>query len=489
MKKSIIRCIVSVSAFSILATAVANTRGSERVKPPVVSQSKPNFIVIFVDDMGYGDLGCFGSTKIKTPNLDQMAKEGMRFTDFYGQTVCGPSRAALMTGCYPLRVAINKNKVAVHPELHSNEITIAEILKERGYTSAAFGKWDLAGHNGAKYVRTLLPPHQGFDYFFGTSTSNDSKIDLMRGDEMVEKNADMSQITRRYTDEAIGFIKQNKDKPFFVYLAHSMPHVKLEVSADFKGKSAGGLYGDVVEELDWHVGRIFQTLETEGLDKNTYVIFTSDNGPWYFGRSKGHKKRMGSDWPNRGGVSDPLRGAKTSTWEGGLRVPCIMRAPGKIPAGIENNEVASTMDLLPTFAKLAGTQAPTDRVIDGHDIRDLMHGVSGAKSPTTAFYYYRRTRLEAVRSGKWKLFVPMPVDNKWAHYSKAEDVVEISQPMLFNLDQDIGETTDVAVAHPDVVSELMKLIQEARGDIGDHDRIGKNARFFDPQPRRPDIKK
>lgn len=201
-----------------------------------------------------------------------------------------------------------------------------------------------------------------------------------------------------------------------------------------------------------------------------------------------HLKYMGNDWVNRGGPADPLRGDKTSTWEGGLRVPCIIRAPGKVPAAVETSEVASTMDLLPTFAKLAGTRAPTDRVIDGHDIRDLMHGVSGAQSPTETIYYYRRTRLEAVRSGKWKLFVPIPVDRMWANFSKAEDVIEIKYPMLFNLNEDLGETTDVAAALPEVVGELMKLVEKARADIGDHDRIGKNARFFDPQPRRPDIK-
>ena len=195
----------------------------------------PNFVVIFTDDLGYGDLGCFGSTTIKTPHIDKMATEGMRLTSFYAQTVCGPSRAALMTGCYPLRVAINENKVEIHPELHSDEITIAEVLKPAGYTSAAFGKWDLAGHNGDNYVPSLLPLHQGFDEFFGTPTSNDSKVDLIRGDEVIEKRADMRLLTKRYTDEAIDFIQHNKDQPFFVYLAHSMPHVKLAVSDAFQG--------------------------------------------------------------------------------------------------------------------------------------------------------------------------------------------------------------------------------------------------------------
>lgn len=453
----------------------------------VVSARSPNFVVIFADDLGYGDVGCFGSTTIKTPNIDRMAREGMRLTSFYAQTVCGPSRAALMTGCYPLRVAINKNKVEVHPELHSREITIAEMLKPVGYTAAAFGKWDLAGHNGAKYVPSLLPLHQGFDEFLGTSTSNDSKVDLIRGDEVIEERADMRQLTRRYTDEAIDFIQRSKDRPFFVYLAHTMPHVKLAVSDSFKGKSAGGLYGDVVEEIDANVGRILETLKQEGIDEHTYFVFTSDNGPWYFGRSKGHLKKFGKHAVAHGGTAAPLRGAKTSTWEGGLRVPCIIRASGKIPAGSQSDEVTSTMDLLPTFAKLAGTAAPTDRVIDGQDICDLIHGTPKSKSPTNAFYYYRRTRLEAVRSGRWKLHRIQPVDKVWAKYSRAEDAVEITELLLFDLDTDIGERTNVAAQHPDVVTKLMKLIEQARVDIGDEDRLGENARFFDPQPRRPDM--
>lgn len=448
---------------------------------------KPNFVIIFVDDLGYQDVGCFGSPNIKTPRLDQMAREGIRFTNFYAQTVCGPSRAALMTGCYPLRLAIEKNRVEVHPHLHLKEVTIAEMLKDVGYATAAFGKWDLAGHSQTGYTPGLLPKYQGFDYFFGTPTSNDSIANIIRNTEMIEKKADMSQLTKRYTDEAIGFIKRSKGKPFFVYLAHSMPHVRLAVSEQFKGKSAGGIYGDVVEELDWNIGRILDLLKAEGLDNNTYVIFASDNGPWYLGRSKGHLKRIGKDAAKHGGSALPLRGAKTSTWEGGLRVPCIIRAPGKVPSGAVCNEIACTMDMMPTLARLAGGKVPTDRVIDGNDITDLIHGVAGAKSRKKAFFYYQRTRLEAVRVGKWKLHVPRPADKKWAHYSKAEDVFDIKSPMLFDLDADIGEKHNVAAQHPEVVADLMKHIEHARSDIGDFNRKGKNARFFDPQPQRPDI--
>jgi arylsulfatase A-like enzyme len=470
--------VVYLTAFVLLTTS-ATIRAAEE---------KPNFIIVFVDDQGYQDLGCFGSPDIRTPRLDQMAKEGTRFTDFYAQTVCGPSRAALMTGCYPLRVAIDKNRVEVHPHLHLNEITIAEVLKEVGYTSAAFGKWDLAGHSQTRYSPELLPRKQGFDYFFGTPTSNDGVINVIRNEEMIEKNTDMSEVTRRYTDEAIAFIRRSKEKPFFVYLAHSMPHVRLDASRQFKGKSPRGLYGDVIEEIDWNVGRILDVLKEEDLDQNTYVIYTSDNGPWYLGRSPHHIRRIGKDAEAHGGSAEPLRGAKTSTWEGGLRVPCIVRAPGRVPAGIVCKELASTLDMLPTLAALAGARAPADRVIDGHDIRDLIHGVKGAKSPTKAYFYYQRTQLQAVRAGKWKLHIPRSADKKWGHYSKASDAIAIKAPILVNLEEDIAETTDLAGKHPEVVADLMKYVAYARTNIGDVDRIGKNARFFDPQPKRPDVK-
>jgi arylsulfatase A-like enzyme len=472
-----------VSLVSLFASLVLLGGGA------AAPDGKPNFVVIFADDLGYGDLSCFGSETIKTPHIDQMAKEGMRLTSFYGQTVCGPSRAALMTGCYPLRVAIKNNVVETHPHLHSKEITVAEVLKGVGYATAAFGKWDLAGHSQQGYSPELLPKHQGFDYFFGTPSSNDSVVHLIRNTEMIEKKAAMSRLTERYTDEAIGFIKRSKDQPFFVYLAHTMPHVLLDATKPFKGKSAAGIYGDVVEEIDANIGRILETLKEQGLDESTYVIFTSDNGPWYLGRSGGHKRRIGKDAEAHGGSAAPLRGAKTSTWEGGLRVPFVVRAPGRVPAGSECAEVASTLDLLPTFAKLAGTAAPTDRTIDGNDITQLIHAAPEAKSPTEAFYYYRRQRLEAVRAGRWKLHVPRPADKMWAHYSKAEDAIAIEHPMLFDLEADIAESKDVAADHPEVVADLFRLIEHARTDIGDHDRAGENARFFDSQPRRPDIHK
>lgn len=437
-------------------------------------QRQPNFIIIFTDDQGYQDLGCYGSPDIKTPRIDRMAKEGMRFTSFYAQTVCGPSRAALMTGCYPLRLARHADPNSIHPELHLNEITIAEVLKKKGYATGAFGKWDLAGHNTSKFKQELLPPHQGFDYYFGTPGSNDRRTDLIRNTEMIEKKANMATLTRRYTDEAIEFIERNKDVPFFVYLAHTMPHTKLAASKDFKGTSAGGLYGDVIEELDFNVGRVLDKVQQLSLDENTYVIFTSDNGPWLIRKE-------------HGGHADPLRSGKTSCWEGGMRVPCIMRAPGRIPAGTQCDAVTATIDVMPTLAKLSGGQPPSDRVIDGVDLSALMHGT--ADSITRSFFFYQHDCLRAVRRGKWKLMLPhteaagTSILKKWKRHVNKADAKRIKKAQLYDLDNDIGETSNVADSYTEEVAQLMKLAEEARLDIGDHDIFGGNARSFNAQPR------
>jgi arylsulfatase len=452
------------------------------------AQQKPNFIYILTDDQGYNDLGCFGSPLIKTPRFDQMAAEGMRFTNFYAQTVCGPSRSSIMTGCYPLRVAKKGNSVEIHPRMDLNEITVAEMLKDVGYTTAAFGKWDLAGHSQEPRVNNnlsqggydpdLMPLHQGFDYFFGTPSSNDHYVNLIRNDSLIERKADMSLLTKRYTDEAIVFIEKNKKRPFFVYLAHSMPHTELAASIDFLGKSPRGLYGDVIMELDYNTGRILDKLKKLGLDKNTYVIFSSDNGPWWI-------KKLD------GGSSDPLRGAKTSTWEGGLRVPCIMWGPGHIPAGTVCNEMAATLDIFPTFAKLAGGKIPSDRVIDGHDISPLWQGKK--QNETRVFYYYEHTKLQAVLSGKWKLILPDSSSNpglpNWGFMINPKDNIDIDHPTLFDLENDIGESKDVSTEYPEIVNQLLQLAEQGRNDIGDYDRIGKCARFFDSATKRPDIGK
>ncbi|MEE9367816.1 MAG: sulfatase [Pontiella sp.] len=463
----------------LVAITVSELHAAEQSIPP-------NFILIFTDDQGYQDVGCFGSLDIRTPHLDQMAAEGMRFTDFYAQTICGPSRAALMTGCYPLRVATVGNRVETHPHLHLQEVTVAEVLKEVGYATACFGKWDLAGHSQGGYNPKLLPTHQGFDYYFGTPTSNDNNVNLIRNGELIEKNVDMALLTERYTDEAIAFIQRSKDRPFFVYLAHTMPHVRLAASDPFEGESPRGLYGDVVEEIDANIGRILNLLKDEGLDENTYVFFMSDNGPWYLGRSGKHIKEYGEMVESYGGSAAPLRGAKTSTWEGGLRVPCIMRAPGRIPVGTVCTEIASTMDMLPTLAMLAGGHVPADRVIDGHDIRGLIHGAEGAEIPDKAFFYYQKTTLCAVRVGRWKLQLSHP-PSSWTRYLKEEDVLSSDEPRLYDLLTDLGETTNVVAEYPEIVAELLNHAEWARKDIGDHDVEGGNARFFDPERHRSDL--
>lgn len=438
-----------------------------------VFSTKPNFIIIFTDDQGFNDVGCFGSPDIRTPNLDRMAAEGMKFTSFYAQTVCGPSRAALMTGCYPMRNGRNDNGEVPHPKLSLAEITVAEVLKPSGYATGMIGKWDLAGHNQEKFNPRLLPIHQGFDYSFFTPGSNDSIVHLLRNKEIVELNADMSTLTRRYTDEALGFIKRNSEQPFFLYLAHTMPHTLLAVSEEFRGKSEGGFYGDVIEEIDFNIGRILAKLKETGLDQNTYVIFTSDNGPWWI---KGE----------HGGSAEPLRGSKTSAWEGGLRVPCIIRAPGKVPAGITSDFVTATIDMLPTIARLAGADVPTDRVIDGLNISGIIHGDSA--SLERPYFYYQHQELRAVRLGKWKLHLPHQPDSeaigytKWPRHSAPKDRILFNKNVLYDLENDIGETTDVAGENPEIVTQLSKLLAWAKTDIGDFDKRGINARPLGKEP-------
>lgn len=434
---------------------------------------KPNFIIIFTDDQGYQDLGCFGSPNIKTPNIDKLAEEGIKLTSFYAQTVCGPSRAALMTGCYPLRNARNDNGNSPHPKLALSEVTIAEVLKPQGYSTCMIGKWDLAGHNPEKFNPELLPYNQGFDYSFFTPTSNDNRVHLIRNKEVVELNTDISTLTHRYTDEAIRFIDDHKKQQFFIYLAHTMPHTKLAVSDEFKGKSAGGFYGDVIEEIDYNVGRLMDKLKESDLDDNTYVIFTSDNGPWWIkGEHAGH--------------AEPLRGAKTSAWEGGLRVPCIVRAPGKVPEGIISEQVTATIDLLPTIATLAGAELPSGRVIDGLDISEILSGKK--ESLERPYFYYQHKELRAVRLGKWKLHLPHHPESKIINYTKwpihvaPKDRVLFNDYVLYDLENDIGETTNVAEYNTEVVAELAKLLDWAKKDIGDYTGRGENARPLGNEP-------
>ena len=434
----------SISRREFLAAAAVSTLAGACVhRPPTVRAAKPNIVLIFTDDQGYNDVGCYGAPQIRTPNLDRMAAEGARFTDFYSAApVCTPSRGALMTGCYPQRCGMAEVRHVIFPRdtygIHDNEVTMAEMLKDAGYATACIGKWHL-GHEPQ-----FLPTRHGFDRFFGAPYSNDMvPFYMLRDATIVEQTVDQDQLTQRYTQEAVDLIEHHRDRPFFIYLAHSMPHIPLHVSDRFRGTSAGGLYGDVIEELDCSTGEILRALKRNGLDDNTLVVYTSDNGPWL---TQG----------DYGGLATPLRDGKGTAYEGGMREPCIMRWPGRIPAGHECRELTTTMDLFPTFAGLAGGHVPADRVIDGKDIWPLMAGVPGAITPHEAFFYYDDNELIAVRSGDWKLhFIP---DRKW-------------DATLYNLATDPGEQKNVIMHHDDVATRLKALADAMRQDLGDK-RLG-----------------
>ena len=435
---------------------------------------RPNFVIIFTDDQGYQDVGVFGSPDIETPNLDRMAAEGIRFTDFYvGQPVCSASRAALLTGCYPNRIGIQG---ALNPSstvgIDQKELTIADVLKTQGYATAIYGKWHLGHH------RQFLPLHHGFDEYFGLPYSNDMwpnhptqkfpDLPLIEGDETIQYNPDQSNLTTWYTERALRFIDKNKDRPFFLYVAHNMPHVPLFVSDKYKGKSRRGLYGDVIMEIDWSVGQILKALEQSDLDKQTLVMFTSDNGPWLL-------------YGDHAGSAQPLREGKITTFEGGVREPCIMRWPGKIRAGTVCREIAMTIDFLPTLAKLAGAKVPTDRILDGKDIWPLISGQAGAKTPHEAIFYYWGQELQGVRSGKWKLHVPHSYnrpESPGKGGGPGKEVVKQIGLELFDLENDIGETTNVAEKHSEVVKRLARYLERARKDLGDSltGQTGKNLR-------------
>ena len=405
----------------------------------LAKQDKPNFIIIFTDDQGYNDLGCFGSETIKTPRIDRLAQEGMKFTSFYAQTVCGPSRGALMTGRYPVRIGGGWIT-------NGDEITVAEVLKQAGYASGCIGKWDMSKR---RYQEGLVPNDQGFDYYFGTLGANDrGNVTFHRNREELETTTDMGSLTKLYTDEAIQFIKDKKDEAFFLYLAHTMVHVMIDASPQFKGKSDGELYGDAVEEIDWNVGRIVDTVKELGLADNTYILFFSDNGPWS-GKEDIYRGTHGGQLAT--GSAKPLRSGKGSAYEGGFREPCVMWAPGRIPAGRVSDEIVSTLDIMPTLAKLAGANLPDDRIIDGHDQSALITGKTESGARDT-FYYHIRGEIQAVRHGKWKLMLP----DRTRAYDYAGDP-KVTEPELYDLDKDISEMNNVAAQNPKVVSELMEL--------------------------------
>lgn len=439
---------------------------------------KPNIVLVYFDDMGFGDIGRTGAIGYQTPNMDQMAKEGLFFSHFYApQAVCSASRAGLLTGCYPNRVGFSgaldhTAKVGLNPE----EETIAELLKKQGYSTAAYGKWHL-GH-----LPEFLPTKNGFDEYFGLPYSNDMwpnhpvaknyypPLPLIENDKVIATNPDQSQFTTQFTEKTIGFIQKNKDKPFFVYLAHPMPHVPLFVSDKFKGKSEQGLFGDVLMELDWSIGQIRKTLVDLKLDENTIVIVTSDNGPWF-------------NYGNHAGSAGGFREGKGTTWEGGQRVPCLMTWKGVIPAGVVCNNISSGLDILPTIAEVTGAPLPTKK-IDGVSLWKLLQGDFTEKPRDTFLYYYRANNLEAVRHGKWKLVFPH-AGRTYEGFTPGKDglpgaVNENYNFMggLFDLSKDPSERYNVQLDFPEVTKTLMKIADEAREDLGDdlQGKAGKNRR-------------
>ena len=477
------RCLLAMTLLLLSAPMCAVAR----------EDGPPNIIVIFTDDQGYQDLGCFGSTTIETPNLDRLAEEGLRLTSFYAQPVCGVSRAALMTGCYPIRLAEPGNIKRLHTVPHPDEITMAEVLGAADYATALIGKWHLTekkadGPGG--FDPATMPNAQGFDYYYGTPLYNgftvfvddtEFRSPIFRNEEIVvEKVESWDHITQDYTRETLAWIEKNRERPFFLYLAHNMPHIPVGASEEYKGKSEYGPYGDTIEEIDWSCGEIVSKLKELGLDEKTLIVYTSDNGPWIEttrGMKPGGKPLIPRD---HSGTADPLRGWKMSAWDGGCRVPCIVRWPGTIPAGRVSDELLTTMDLLPTFAALAGATL-TDRELDGYDASGFLKGESD--SPRDEYLYYTGCLLTGVRSGPWKLVLPRPANPPgtgwWGRMIEA-----VPERALFNLDQDPGETTNVAEKHLEVVEALMSRIQRARAELGDIDCTGSGARLFDEGKRR-----
>lgn len=417
-------------------------------------RSIPNFIIIFADDLGYGDLGSYGHPSIRTPHLDQMAREGMRFSQFYvAASICTPSRAGLLTGKLPVRNGMDGKRSVLFPDsgggLPSSELTISSALKENGYATACIGKWHL-GH-----LPQYLPTQHGFEEYFGIPYSNDMApkhvnweyakenfppLPLMEGDKVVEIEPEQSQLTQRYTQKAISFIERNKGKPFFLYLAHTFPHTPLYIDDENDGRSKRGLYGDVVEVLDESVGEILETLKRLGLDDNTFVIFTSDNGPW--------------GWAGiNGGSAGLLRGAKGSPWEGGFRVPAVAWMPGSIPAHTFTNAIGSTLDLLPTFLSMAGKEIPDQ--LDGIDLSDTF---LSNKAVRNEMFYYRQGQMVAYRQGPWKLFIRDP--NPWNDEFSDEDL-----PLLYHMEHDPAEKFNVADEHPEVVKDFMVAAEKHQAGV------------------------
>lgn len=463
-----------VPLFSLFSLFAGNLMAEDR---------KPNFVIIFTDDQGYGDLGCFGSKTIRTPVLDQMAKEGRKFTNFLvASPVCTPSRAALLTGSYPKRVGMHQHVLfpSSTKGLHPDEHTIADHLKQQGYATACFGKWHLGHHP------ETLPRQNGFDTYYGIPYSNDMnhpdnkgkpkggpdgmdilwddpestltkwKTPLIEDEKIVELPVDQRTITRRCTDKAVEFIDKHQDKPFFVYLPYSMPHIPLYVPDEVRDPDPKRAYINTIEHIDTEVGRVFAKIKELNLSENTYVIFATDNGPWL-------------SFKHHGGSAGPLREGKGTTFEGGQRVPCIMWAPGNIPAGTVCDEVAGTIDLLPTIAALTETALPKDRKIDGLDVSALLD--SDAESPRNEFLYYTsRGAIEGIRQGKWKLLVKKAGGRKGKGKKKEGDQNPSATILLFDLDADLGEKSNLAEQNPEIVEKLQARMQELDSEIEKNSR-------------------
>jgi arylsulfatase A-like enzyme len=441
------------------------------------SARRPNVVLILADDLGYADVGVYGAKGFATPNLDRLAREGMRFTDFHvAQPVCSASRAAIMTGCYPNRIGIEG---AMEPwykfGIHERELTLPQMFKQKGYATGMVGKWHLGTPT------EFLPTHRGFDEWFGLPYSNDQwplhpekpgkfpPLPLYDGDTVIDPDVthrDMEQLTRQYTERAVGFIERSKDKPFFLYFAHVMPHVPLAVSEAFRGTSPRGLYGDAVAEIDWSTGEILAALEKHGLEKDTLVMFTSDNGPWLV-------------YGNHGGSATPFREGKTTTWEGGTRVPFIARWPGHVPAGRECKELACAIDLLPTLAERIDAKLPEHK-LDGLDIWSLFAGQEDARNPHDVYFFYgvpfgswSGAELESVRTREWKLIVPHGYRTLGGHKPGMDGWPgeylrqPITEPELYDMRSDIKETRNVAAEHPDIVKRLLELAEQCRAELGD----------------------
>jgi arylsulfatase len=449
--------------------------------------AQPNILIILADDLGYGDLGCYGAKDIRTPHLDKMAAEGLKLTSFYAQPICGPSRAALMTGCYPLRIGEVKNGKNGHTLPHTKEVFMAEMLRDSGYRTGIVGKWHLGMSAGCD------PIAQGFQHGYFTPAFNGATRDIQPGAVVpfmrrpgevvrtIKTQADMDTLTADCTREALEFMRNSNQEPatknkepFFLYLAYHMPHVPLGVSETFRGKSKRGLYGDAVEELDSAIGDLFAELKKLGLDDNTLVVFTSDNGPWT-------DKQIG----DHGGSPLPFRGAKMTTWEGGWRVPGIVRWPGKVRPGETSDGIAATIDLLPTFAALSGAKLP-DAKLDGLDLTDFLTKPN-APSPRETFLYHNGARLTAVRHKDFKLVFARPAGGEM-HYMPnfvTGHIEALPQPQLYQLSTDPTESTDVSAKHPNVMKLINTIATNSRADLGDFTGPGTGAHFFDEGPRWP----